>query len=251
MAKPNRKYRHVTLSAIAQPAIRNPQGRHGWHAFIADCARYLDVDPTEMCRAFTRRARFVLPRGAAHSYVEPVYAHFRQHRCGLGPAPAFQCAAARALLALELAIPVERERPLLAPVVEGFKVVVDALANVEPGLAASIDLVRAAAISGRLGPLGSTGYAPYEEAVELLAAIRRCGTGSAEFVLRHEMAPDPLSGSTRRQVINAEGELLAAGVLPKQVAVYLRVCSLGKTDGAQVVRTRAERADEALQVHVD
>jgi hypothetical protein len=244
----NRKLRVVSGGVIDELMVPRVGGPRGWDAFRQDCMRWLYVDPQGLCDAFTEKRPFVLPRGVAHTYLEPVCLHFQQHRCGEGPPQAFECAAARALLTLALAIPVERDRPLVQPLVTLFS---DLAATITPSLelaTARLRDVERAVARGDVGHVGSAGFPPYEHGQEVLVLIRKAVRAAGHYAQQYDAPQATDAPASRRQLINAEGELLACGVSPKVAAQLLRDCKEGKTSGDQKLRNRKKLADEAIQV---
>jgi hypothetical protein len=93
----------------------------GWGNFVGGCVEHIEVDPTEVCKWFDQERQYVIRKGDVHTSIEPATAHIHAHGCGTGPAYERACAAARAIISLELTVRQLREIAYLKPMLEELR----------------------------------------------------------------------------------------------------------------------------------
>lgn len=260
MGNRERIKREITLrrnewwSAAGEPdetATTLADGERPWTRFVLLARRYLAVDLEGLCAWFDENARYELPLGVTHTFVEPALAHIRNHCCGMGPAPGRVCAAARAIIVAALAVRADRWQELLG------KALVKARKDLER-IARDLD----AAVRQSTDCAGLTAV-PVTDGGEVGDALRTVGKFRHDFVhfaavlenygLHTIPSREPLrtKKSERPTVVSLDGELLDQRLFDEKAVLQLCIdVSENKSTPSRLLEKRKTCAAEALQLLV-
>lgn len=217
MGNRERIKREITLrrnewwSAAGEPdetATSLADGERPWTRFVLLARRYLAVDLEGLCTWFDENARYELPLGVTHTFVEPALAHIRNHCCGMGPAPGRVCAAARAIIVAALAVRADRWQE---PLGKGLMKAHHALGGIARDLE---EVLRQSAAQAGLSAIPTTEGGEVGDALRTVDGFRRDFVHHAGVIENYRLhtipSREPIRAkkSDRPTVVSLESELL-------------------------------------------
>jgi hypothetical protein len=210
----------------------------------------LELDPTKLCEWIEENAKYQLRKGEVHLSFEPAAAHLHAHRCGAGPADEQQCAAIRAVVALEMTIRQLRTLSAVRPMLEELR---DTRKELDARIATLEKMVPR---HWHAIPVSEQSTNPVAKVVEsashALESLKRARDEVAAALDRHVLSPEVLKarGSDRPALVSVEGELLENDLFtPTEVSVLIRDCR-SPADPVGAVRSRRNNPAHYLQISV-